>query len=152
MAETPMEDYGFDLPIGDAANGTDDGPVQQEVHRANTRTLQKDPLAGLTNAELKDDARRLAQAWSLESHMDAFEKGALLAKVQNDDYGFDALEELNTDERDFLKFEVERTAWSLPLLQWLQAALCALCAIVQGMDQTIINGAQVDLLWLRDII
>lgn len=137
----------METPLPDAdPNHTVDADVGASAvrrNRANTTALQKDPLVGLSNANIESDARSLAQSWELDEYADAFAKGALLAKVQDDDYGFEALIEINDEEKAFLRFEVEHANKSLPVVQWLQAALCALCAVVQGMDQTIINGAQV---------
>ena len=110
-------------------------------------SLQKNPLEGMTDANIIADADAMVEAHNLETHLDAFRKGALLARVQSKEEGsHEDIDMLTAQEKEACKFEIEHKAKSLAKMQILQASLCAACAIVQGMDQTVINGAQVSLI------
>lgn len=56
--------------------------------------------------------------------------------------GFEDVDELTDEDKAFLRFETENPWKSAPRRLYFLCALCAGCAIVQGMDQTVINGAQ----------
>jgi hypothetical protein len=99
---------------------------------------------GMNDKDVMEDAASLAMRQGLGAIQDEFKMGALIAKstLDNPD-GFERLSNINDELMESLRHEQRSPYKSLPLMQYLLAALCAGCAIVQGMDQTIINGAQV---------
>jgi hypothetical protein len=78
----------------------------------------------------------------LTEYQDAFRKGALIARVQQRSDGFEHLSQLSEDEKGLLRHEMTHR-WSQPFMLYFLVILCAGSAIVQGMDQTAVNGAQV---------
>jgi hypothetical protein len=78
----------------------------------------------------------------LTSDLDSFRKGALIARVGQRDDGFEYINILSEEEKDWLRHEATHR-WSQPFMLYFLVVLCAGSAIVQGMDQTAVNGAQV---------
>ena len=87
------------------------------------------------------DVDGFVEARGLQHARDAFRKGALLAKVQNRVNGFEKLDILTEEEKGWLRHETTHR-WSQPFMLYFLVVLCAGSAIVQGMDQTAVNGAQ----------
>ena len=73
---------------------------------------------------------------------EAFRKGALVARINQRADGFEHVSALNDDDKAILRNEVTHR-WSQPFMLYFLVVLCAGSAIVQGMDQTSVNGAQV---------
>lgn len=123
-------------------------PTQQDARppgaktRSTTAVLQN-PLASMTHDELVADARNFAQDKGLDTCISWFTKGALIAKVINTPKGYESIEELTEEDKELLRNEDDHRWKSQPKMLYFLCALCAGCAIVQGMDQTVINGAQV---------
>lgn len=105
--------------------------------------INSNPLSGTTPQEILVDVNRFVEAKGLREHRDAFQKGALLARVQNIPDAYEDIDLLSNEEKEYIRYEVSHKWRSSPPLLYLLCALCAGCAIVQGMDQTVINGAQV---------
>ncbi|KAK2681581.1 Sugar/inositol transporter [Fusarium oxysporum f. sp. vasinfectum] len=118
-----------------------DGRTPEAKTRSKTAVLQN-PLANMTHDELVTDAENFAQDKGLDSYRPWFSKGALIAKVINTPKGYEAIEELTEEDKELLRNEDEHRWKSQPKMLYFLCALCAGCAIVQGMDQTVINGAQ----------
>lgn len=114
-----------------------------EAKTRSTTAVLQNPLANMTHAELVADAENFAQDKDLDSYRSWFSKGALLAKVINTPKGYEAVEGLTEEDKQLLRDEDEHRWKSQPKMLYFLCALCAGCAIVQGMDQTVINGAQV---------
>ncbi|EHL00298.1 putative metabolite transport protein ywtG [Glarea lozoyensis 74030] len=74
-----------------------------------------------------------------EEDIRAFRLGAVIA--QNFELYADC-EGLTPDENDALESEIEHK-WRQPWYLWLIVILCSICAAVQGMDETVVNGAQI---------
>ncbi|GJN79246.1 hypothetical protein PLIIFM63780_002759 [Purpureocillium lilacinum] len=101
------------------------------------------PLEYMTEDEVLEDADGFVAAHGLgDEHRETFRKGALLAKAHNWPAGFEAIDRLTADDKAVLRYEEAHKWSSAPRKLYLLCALCAGCAIVQGMDQTVINGAQ----------
>jgi hypothetical protein len=103
----------------------------------------QNPLAGLSIDEVQNDAEAMAQREQLFEHREAFRKGAAAAKLQNMSISVEQAPQLDSEDREILLYESKHPWKSSPPMLFLLSALCAGCAIVQGMDQTVINGAQV---------
>lgn len=138
-----------------------------DVIKSDEKTKQKNPLAGLTKEELMADVEVFAREKYLEPILDDLKKGALVAQ---DPKAFESLDELSEEEKELLRRETTHK-WhqpfmmyfmtsrfslrgtSLPSLTRFNLVLCAGSAIVQGMDQTAVNGAQecdyfIHLIWI----
>lgn len=99
------------------------------------------PLAGLSPERLRiigEDYAKLAGLTSDED-MRAFRLGAMIA---GDNTQYDQIPELNDREREVLERETTHK-WSNPSMLYWVVIICSLCAAVQGMDETVVNGAQI---------
>lgn len=101
----------------------------------------KNPLAGMGEADVLRDVDVWVSERGLDHERDTFRRGALLARVINTEGGFEQLD-LPEEEKECLRREVTNR-WSQPFMLYFLVVLCAGSAIVQGMDQTAVNGAQV---------
>ncbi|KAF6811763.1 MFS myo-inositol transporter [Colletotrichum sojae] len=109
--------------------------------QATTAAKLRNPLAGFTHDELIKDVDGFTETYGLTEHREDFRKGALLAQVINRPGGFETVPGLTDDEKAVLRKEVNHR-WAQPFQLYFLCALCAGSAIVQGMDQTAVNGAQ----------
>lgn len=107
-----------------------------------TATLLRNPLKGMTHDEVLRDVDAFVHEKGLEEYRDDFRKGALIAQVNNIPGGFEDIERLDESEKEALRRESTHR-WSQPFMLYFLCTLCAGSAIVQGMDQTAVNGAQV---------
>ncbi|PLB49834.1 sugar transporter family protein [Aspergillus steynii IBT 23096] len=110
-----------------------DNPAQ-----VSEKTKQKNPLAGLTQEELFRDVEEFAREKNLEHIVDDLRKGALVAQ---DPKIFEQLDWLSESDKELLRRE-KTHRWHQPWMMYFMTILCAGSAIVQGMDQTAVNGAQ----------
>jgi MFS family permease len=101
----------------------------------------KNPLAGMTESDVLSDVDVWVQQRGLEHERDTFRRGALLARVINTEGAFEQFD-LPEDEKEVLRRETTNR-WSQPFQLYFLVVLCAGSAIVQGMDQTAVNGAQI---------
>ncbi|KAI9163778.1 Arabinose-proton symporter [Paramyrothecium foliicola] len=128
-----------DATAGNTARGNEHAA---DMRRYTTTSTMINPLSGLTKEEILADVDVFVEEHGLEEHLDTFRKGALVAKTQNIPGSFEIIEELSEQDKQALRFEADFRWRSSPKRLYMLAALCAGCAIVQGMDQTVINGAQ----------
>ncbi|GIK07208.1 hypothetical protein Aspvir_002864 [Aspergillus viridinutans] len=96
------------------------------------------PLANVPRDKLLQNVEDFCQKYGLMDHIDVFRKGALIS--QNPAGALD-LPELHEDEKAVLRRE-NTHKWSQPWRLYFLAAMCSLAAAVQGMDETVNNGAQ----------
>ncbi|KAL2826326.1 putative MFS myo-inositol transporter [Aspergillus cavernicola] len=149
-------------------SASSDGKLEAEIARdwsrdvkpkdeaINANTKVKNPLAGLTREELFNDVEIFARQKDLEHILPELKKGALIS--QNPKI-FEELSDLSEDEKELLRRE-KTHRWHQPFMMYFMTILCAGSAIVQGMDQTAVNGAQefyfeefdVTNQWLRGLI
>ena len=99
------------------------------------------PLTGMSEADVLADVEVYTRQRGLEHEIDTFRRGALLARVINTPGAFEHID-LPDDEKEVLRRE-QTHRWSQPFMLYFLVVLCAGSAIVQGMDQTAVNGAQV---------
>ncbi|KIN07190.1 hypothetical protein OIDMADRAFT_139816 [Oidiodendron maius Zn] len=98
----------------------------------------ENPLSGIPREDLMRNVEEFCTKFELTDHLDDFKKGAL---VSQNPHKIEELPELTEDDRYNLTREVTNK-WSQPWqLYWL-AVMCSLAAAVQGMDETVNNGAQ----------
>ncbi|EED20157.1 MFS sugar transporter, putative [Talaromyces stipitatus ATCC 10500] len=104
----------------------------------NLNVVFENPLANVPREKLLKDVEDFCQKFNLMEHVDDFRKGALVS--QNPAAAMD-LTELTDEERNILLRE-HTHKWHQPWeLYWL-VIMCSLAAAVQGMDETVNNGAQ----------
>lgn len=101
----------------------------------------QNPLVGLSHEEVLQGADEFVDSKGLSEHREAFRKGALLAQATNIPNGFEDVAMLNEEEKTVLRKEVTHR-WHQPFMLYFLCGLCAGSAVVQGMDQTAVNGAQ----------
>ncbi|EMD37517.1 hypothetical protein CERSUDRAFT_114155 [Gelatoporia subvermispora B] len=95
------------------------------------------PLAHIPHDQLVADAVKFAHSHGLGQYEDEFKKGAVLAQ---DPTAFETLPLLTDEDRNVLRREITHK-WDQPkTLYWL-VIMCSLGAAVQGMDESVINGA-----------
>ncbi|EEY17877.1 arabinose-proton symporter [Verticillium alfalfae VaMs.102] len=109
--------------------------------RSSVAALLQNPLAGLTQDQVLADVDNFTQSKGLTEYQEVFRKGALVAQVNNQDGAFERIEVLDEDEKNVLRRELTHR-WSQPFMLYFLCTLCAGSAIVQGMDQSAVNGAQ----------
>jgi len=106
----------------------------------------RNPLVGQTEEQILADVETWCTEKGLSADLDSFRKGALIARVGQRDDGFEYVKELSEEEKEWLRHEMSHR-WSQPKMLYFLVVLCAGSAIVQGMDQTAVNGAQVCLIF-----
>lgn len=117
-------------------------PQVSHPNEASLGTLLNNPLTGMSRDEVIADVEGFIQERGLTQHREDFIKGALVAQVTNQDYAFEQIKELREDEKNLLRREITHR-WSQPFMLYFLCTLCAGSAIVQGMDQSAVNAAQV---------
>jgi hypothetical protein len=98
------------------------------------------PLAGMGEADVLRDVDTWVRERGLDEELETFRRGALLARVINTEGAFEKID-VPEEEKEVLRRE-QTHRWSQPFMLYFVVVLCAGSAIVQGMDQTAVNGAQ----------
>jgi hypothetical protein len=98
----------------------------------------ENPLAGVSKEQLLQDVEAFCRDNNLMDHVETFRKGALVAQNPRNTA---SIVELNDEERIILDRE-HTHRWSQPLTLYWLVIMCSLAAAVQGMDETVNNGAQ----------
>lgn len=123
----------------------EDGPDRRASvasRKASVAAKLRNPLTGMSEEDCIADVDQWCEEKGLSEHQAVFRKGALLARVNQRSDGFEYLDAISEEEKAALREEVEKR-WSQPFMLYFLVVLCAGSAIVQGMDQTAVNGAQV---------
>jgi Sugar (and other) transporter len=112
-----------------------------ERARRNLNARLANPLAGMSHETLMRRGEHYARRNDIgdEDDVRAFKIGAVLAQ---DPEKFEQVEGIHEDEMTVLRKEFS-SRWSQPPLMYLVIVLCSTCAAVQGMDETVVNGAQI---------
>ncbi|KAJ3773399.1 hypothetical protein FB446DRAFT_733255 [Lentinula raphanica] len=95
------------------------------------------PLAHISHEQLMEDAKVFAETHGLEDLVVEFQKGALVAQ---DPSRFEDLTQLDEEDKAVLKRELTHK-WDQPYMLYYLVILCSMAAAVQGMDESVINGA-----------
>ena len=111
---------------------------EQAKRNASIAVLLKNPLVGMSDAQVLADADDFVESKGLQSSREAFRKGALMARVGQRKNGFESLDILSGEEKAWLRLE-ETNRWKQPFMLYFLVVLCAGSAIVQGMDQTAVK-------------
>ncbi|KAF2994768.1 hypothetical protein E8E14_001894 [Neopestalotiopsis sp. 37M] len=131
----------------DQHNNTDDIGANnsnldaEEKKRLEASAKLENPLAGLSPSELARRGEEFSarHGFTDEEDVRAFRLGAMLAGNMNK---YDAIDGLTEREKDVLDREITHK-WSNPKMLYAVIVICSLCAAVQGMDETVVNGAQI---------
>lgn len=97
----------------------------------------KNPLLGISKADLMSDVEHFAHQHELTDALDLLKKGALVA--QNPE-GLEYIEELSSEDVRVLREETTRR-WHHPKMLYFLIMLNSIGAAIQGWDQTGSNGA-----------
>ncbi|KAL1959868.1 hypothetical protein VTO42DRAFT_1013 [Malbranchea cinnamomea] len=120
-------------------NGHDDIlDIESRMQTTNLSAVFENPLASIPREKLMADVERFCERFNLTDHVEAFKKGALVS--QNPHSALE-LGELNEEEKAALRRE-KTHKWSQPKALYHLAIMCSIAAAVQGMDETVNNGAQ----------
>ena len=104
-----------------------------------TNAVLDNPLAIKPKDELIRDVEEYVRLHQLEEYREEFIKGALVAQNPSNT---DSISELTEEDRQTLRYEVEHK-WKQPKTLYYLVILVSMCAIIQGMDETVVNGAQI---------
>ncbi|KAE8393434.1 hypothetical protein BDV23DRAFT_191638 [Aspergillus alliaceus] len=147
------EEYGLDTTAGQKIEGVDDvsptiehseEPRRSSIYDIEGRpanklsTVFKNPLEGIPRQQLLEDVDKFCVQYGLEEHKELFRKGALISQNPQDVHN---MPELTEAEREAIQRE-KTHKWSQPWQLYFMASMCSLAAAVQGMDETVNNGAQ----------
>lgn len=110
--------------------------------KVNHAARLRNPLVGMSDQDVLADVDLFVEEKGLTQHHDVFRKGAIVARHNERDDAFEDINALTEEEKAVLRHEIEHK-WSQPLSLYFLVVLCAGSAIVQGMDQAAVNGAQV---------
>ncbi|KAI0666654.1 hypothetical protein C8Q78DRAFT_1197679 [Trametes maxima] len=95
------------------------------------------PLTGIPHDQVMEDASAFAKSHGLGHLEQEFRKGALVAQ---DPTAFESLTQLDEEDKSVLRRELTHR-WAQPAQLYYLVVLCSLSAAVQGMDESVINGA-----------
>ncbi|KAL8995890.1 MAG: hypothetical protein Q9169_004464 [Polycauliona sp. 2 TL-2023] len=136
-------------------NGEKGDPNRQQ---STVNMKLQNPLSGMSYEELMTDVEQFAKQHDVEFALDDLQKGALVAQNRA---GFENFDRLTAEDKTLIR-EEKLHRWRQPRMMYYMTILCAGSAIVQGMDQSAVNGAQAfyfpyfgigeDEVWLRGLI
>ncbi|KAG5359985.1 Arabinose-proton symporter [Yarrowia sp. C11] len=129
MNEKVSNEHAEGLPLGGVHPG---GGINTELDPEN-------PLSRYSRNELLEIASGFAIENGMGDKVDIFQKGALVAQ---DPTNFEKIDMLSEDDLYWLRREITHK-WDHPLKVYYIVVCCSLAAAVQGMDETVINGANI---------
>ncbi|KAF9264194.1 hypothetical protein L218DRAFT_926497 [Marasmius fiardii PR-910] len=97
------------------------------------------PLVGIPHEELVERAKLFADQYGLQDLSLELQKGALVAQ---DPTAFEDIALLDEEDKAVLRRELTHR-WSHPKTLYYLVILCSMAACVQGMDEAVINGANI---------
>lgn len=109
--------------------------IEKSMSQVNTTKGEDiNPFDGLTKEQVVANAVEFANTHGMADDAEDFAKGAAFAYDGSTDH-------LTQEERDVIEME-STNKWKQPKTLYYMTVMCAMCAVVQGMDETVINGAQ----------
>lgn len=118
------------------ADEADIGRYKPDLN-SNVNARLANPLAGLSHEQLRRNAAEFAREKGLEQYTEQLQKGALVAQ---DPLAFDDLPDLDEKDKAALRREITHK-WDQPRRLYAMVVMCSVAAAVQGMDESVINGA-----------
>ncbi|CAO1630928.1 unnamed protein product [Sympodiomycopsis kandeliae] len=134
---TNLQDVKSSSPSDEKSSGDYEHQLKKPEIQADLEKRLANPLKGFSQDEVIQRGRAFAAQAGVPEKADLFAKGAVLAR---DPLMYETLPLLDDDDRAALKRE-ETHRWDQPKMMYLLVACCSLSAVVQGMDQSVINGA-----------
>ncbi|KAI1147224.1 hypothetical protein F4825DRAFT_158229 [Nemania diffusa] len=127
--------------VEDARHHQDGVLDEGQRKRLEASAQLENPLAGLSPEQLAQRGEDFCKKHGLadEEDLRAFRLGAMIAGNMNK---YDTIDGLTDREREVLDKEITHK-WSNPTMLYAVITICSLCAAVQGMDETVVNGAQI---------
>lgn len=149
------EEYGSSKNHGSAENLESTKRSPTDVNMEKLSAAFENPLAGIPREQLMKDVETFCKQFNLMEHIEDFKKGALISQSPEN---AQSLEQLSAEDKTTLERE-HTHRWTQPWqLYWLASecslsalvlsililclVMCSLAAAVQGMDETVNNGAQ----------
>ncbi|SPO39294.1 related to arabinose-proton symporter [Pseudozyma flocculosa] len=126
-----------DLHVTPAADVKLESQKSRQDAAADLEVRLANPLKGYSRSDVVQRARDFAHAAGLDDLADVFAKGALLAR---DPLRFEDMPELDEADKEAVRRETTHR-WQHPRQLYMLVICCSLGAVVQGMDQSVINGA-----------
>ncbi|KAF8257801.1 hypothetical protein EI94DRAFT_1756827 [Lactarius quietus] len=104
---------------------------------SNVNAKLSNPLEGLSHEQLMASGAEFARTHGLGHLEEEFKKGALAAQ---DPLAFEKVPYFNEDDKNIFRRELTHR-WDHPGTLYYLVILCSVAAAVQGMDEAVINGA-----------
>ncbi|KAL9628992.1 MAG: hypothetical protein Q9204_005533 [Flavoplaca sp. TL-2023a] len=155
---TREKDYANHSPSSSQDFGPNGEKADPDKKQSVINMKLQNPLADMSYDELMTDVEQFAKEHNLEYALDDIQKGAL---VSQNKAGFENFDRLTDDDKTLIR-EEKLHRWRQPRMMYYMTILCAGSAIVQGMDQSAVNGAQAfyfpyfgigdDRVWLQGLI
>ncbi|KFY97533.1 hypothetical protein V498_02004 [Pseudogymnoascus sp. VKM F-4517 (FW-2822)] len=140
---SPRRDSSASSPLQDDDEDERLAGISDEAERTRRKLNLKlaNPLGNFSVEKVGDMGEQYCREFTLGEAEDvrAFRLGAMVAKDPN---MYREVEGLTEDELQVFSDELEHK-WRQPKKLYLVILLCSLCAAVQGMDETVVNGAQI---------
>jgi sugar porter (SP) family MFS transporter len=108
-----------------------------EITELSTRL--ENPLAGKDRETLEQDAIAFCNAHGLQEYVEDFRRGAYLAGFPHE---IERVEGITDEELLAVRNEKDHK-WNQPWQIYYVAIISSMAAVVQGMDESVVNGAQV---------
>ncbi|KAM0790923.1 hypothetical protein ACM66B_004230 [Microbotryomycetes sp. NB124-2] len=118
-----------------------DSPAKMGLGQDNVNARLDNPLAGISYDRLAEMGRAYARNHDMAEYEDEFARGACVAK---DPTAYREIPGLTQDDLRVLEREVTHK-WDQPKTMYALVILCSVAAAVQGMDESVTNGA--NLFW-----
>lgn len=114
---------------------------QPQIHAdtalSNVNAKLANPLSGLSHEQLMASGAEFARTHGLGHLEEVFKKGALAAQ---DPLAFEKVSYFTEDDKNIFRRELTHR-WDHPSTLYYLVILCSVAAAVQGMDEAVINGA-----------
>lgn len=136
VAEVDQFEHVSNTAGTESASVSGGGLTLEEIAAMDRRLAN--PLAGKSHEELEADAERFAQEKGLTEYTSLLRKGAIIAQ---DPTAFEMFDQLSEEDKIILRRETTHR-WHQPKTLYALVVLCSMAAAVQGMDESVINGAQ----------
>ncbi|KAF2161917.1 hypothetical protein M409DRAFT_58694 [Zasmidium cellare ATCC 36951] len=104
----------------------------------NLSTVFENPLAGIPRENLLKNVEEFCQQHDLMEHIEVFRKGALIAQRPN---AVQEIDDLTAEDKEQIARE-HTHKWDQPWMLYFLVSMSSLAAAVQGMDESVNNGAQ----------
>nr|SIP56073.1 putative sugar porter [Yarrowia phangngaensis] len=127
------------IPVNEKASNEHKELSKSPEELAASELDPENPLCRFNRQELLQLVDKFTEENDLSDKAEAFRKGALVAQNPQ---GFETIDMLDDNDRYWLNREITHK-WDQPMKMYYVIICCSLAAAVQGMDETVINGANI---------